>query len=51
MFPHLPFKGQVFGRMPDDEFQRYRYYPLKCLLYATAVAVALGCFVAKVVCR
>jgi len=44
-------KGLVFGRMTDEDYARFRFYPLKCLIAMAGIAIVAACFVWKVVAR
>ena len=44
-------KGLVFGRMTDEDYARFRFYPLKCLIATAGIAIVAACFVWKVVAR
>lgn len=52
MFSKQTFpKGMVFGRMTDEDYARFRFYPLKCLIYTSGVVVVVLSFIYKVIVR
>ena len=52
MFARQVFrKGLVFGRMTDEDYARFRFYPLKCLIATAGIAIVAASFVWKVIGR
>jgi len=44
-------RGLVFGRMTDEDFLRFKFYPLKCLIWTSGIVIVVVSFIYKVIVR